>query len=503
MPSLVPKAIGTALNQRPPPDIETSRIGFVLGIQLLVLALFMIPPCIADLVASNSGWQVFAGSAFACGFVGLMLVISNRGSWPRSMSLREGFLLTTSSWLVLSVAAAIPFVLLEDELNLRLVDAWFESVSGLTTTGSTVISGLDALPPGILLWRSIIQWIGGIGVIVMAIIMLPFLKVGGMQLFHIESSERGEKFVPRAGELILLLVIGYVTLTTACMAGYIWAGMTIFDAVNHAMTTVATGGYSTHDLSFGHFSSPGIHWVAITFMFAASLPILLYAKAVRTGSMRVWGDQQVIGFFKLVLSAVAILTVWYMIEQGAGPGEALRIVALNAVSIVSTTGYALGDYTLWAPGASGIFFVLMFLGGCTGSTAGGMKTFRLQVMAITAGNYVKRLVSPHRVVIATYNGKAITSDISAAVLAFVTVMFAIVLLFTVALSIFDIDFTTALSAVTTAVTNVGPGLGPAVGPAGNFTSLPDGAKVLLAFAMILGRLEFFTVLVVFTPDFWR
>lgn len=503
MPPPVPASIATALKRRPSLDIEFTRIGFVLGIQLLVLTLFMIPAGLVDLLAANPDWQVFAGSAFATGFAGLMLVISNRGEWTKSISLREGFLLTVASWLVLTVAAALPFIFLEGELNLRLVDAWFESVSGLTTTGSTVIVGLDALPPGILLWRSIIQWIGGIGVIVMAIIMLPFLKIGGMQLFHIESSERGEKFVPRAGELILLLAIGYVTLTVACMAGYVWAGMTTFDALNHAMTTLATGGYSTHDLSFGYFSSPGVHWVAITFMFAASLPILLYAKAVRTGSLKVWGDQQVIGFLKLVFLVIGVLTIWYMIEQDAGPGEALRVVALNAVSIISTTGYALGDYTLWAPGASGIFFLLMFLGGCTGSTAGGMKTFRLQVMAITTGNYVKRLVSPHRIVVATYNGKRITSDISAAVLAFVTVMFAIVLLFTAALSLFDIEFTTALSAVTTAVTNVGPGLGPVVGPAGNFTSLPDGAKVLLAFAMILGRLEFFTVLVVFSRDFWR
>lgn len=496
------RTVGTAPPRRSS-GLELTRIGFVIGVQLLVLTLFMLPPAVTDLIARNPDWQVFAGSAFATGFVGLMSIMVSRGDWTFGMTLREGFLLTVASWLVMTVAAALPFVLLEKELNLRLVDAWFESVSGLTTTGSTVIVGLDALPPGILLWRSIIQWIGGIGVIVMAIVMLPFLRVGGMQLFQLESSERGEKFVPRAGELIYLLATAYIALTVACMAAYSWAGMTAFDALNHAMTTLATGGYSTHDQSFGYFSAPGVHWVATTFMFAASLPVLLYAKAVRTRSLTVWRDRQVIGFAKLVATVVAVLTVWFMIERDAGPLEALRIVALNVVSIVSTTGYALGDYTLWAPGASGIFLLLMFLGGCTGSTAGGLKTFRLQVMMITAANYIKRLISPHRVVVATYNGKRITAEISMAVLAFVSVMFGSVMLLTVALSLFGLDFTTALSAVTTAVTNVGPGLGPVVGPAGNFASLPDGAKLLLALAMVLGRLEFFTVLVVFSRDFWR
>jgi trk system potassium uptake protein TrkH len=383
------------------------------------------------------------------------------------------------------------------------VDAWFESVSGLTTTGSTVIIGLDALPPGILLWRSIIQWVGGLGVVMMAILMLPFLRVGGMQLFQLESSERGEKFVPRAGELMSLLALTYVALTATCTAAYVWAGMTTFDAINHAMTTLATGGYSTHDASFGYFPEPAIHWVATIFMFAGSLPLLLFAKAVKSGSLKVWNDDQVKAHTKIVLTVIFGLTVWYMIKTGAGPLEALRVVSLNTVSVITTTGFALGDYTIWAPGAAGVFFVLMFIGGCSGSTTGAMKTFRLQIMTITAFSYLKRLISPNRVVVSAYGGRQITGDVSAAVLAFVSVMFATVMLFTVALSFFDLDFVTALSAVTTAVTNVGPGLGTTVGPAGNFSTLPDGAKVLLSIAMLLGRLEFFTVLVVFSRDFWR
>jgi trk system potassium uptake protein len=499
----ITRQLSAALRYRRSASIDHNRIAFVLGIQLLVLTVFMFPPAATDYIAGNPDWQIFAGSAFVTGFLGLMLVTISRGAMGYGISVREGFVLTVISWVCLSAVSAIPFVLLEAEINLTMVDAWFEAVSGFTTTGSTVIVGLDALPPGILLWRSIIQWVGGLGVVLMAILMLPFLRVGGMQLFQLESSDRGEKFVPRAGELMSLLALTYVALTAICTAAYVWAGMTTFDAINHAMTTVATAGFSTHDASMGYFSEPAIHWVATVFMFAGSLPLLLYARAVKTGSLKVWNDTQVKAHAKIVAAVIVGLTIWYMIETGASAADALRIVSLNTVSVITTTGYALGDYTLWAPGASGIFFVLMFIGGCSGSTCGGMKTFRLQIMTITAMDYLKRLISPNRVVVSTYGGRQITGDVSTAVLAFVSVMFATVMLFTVALSFFDLDFVTALSAATTAVTNVGPALGGIVGPAGNFASLPDGAKVLLSIAMLLGRLEFFTMLVVFSRAFWR
>ena len=503
MPERISRQLTAALRYRRSSTIDHNRIAFVLGMQFLVLTVFMFPPAAIDFIAGNPDWQVFAGSAFISGFLGLMLVTISRGAMGYGVSVREGFLLTVASWVSLTVVAAIPFWLLEHEIGLSAADAWFESVSGFTTTGSTVIVGLDSLSPGILLWRSITQWIGGIGVVVMAILMLPFLRVGGMQLFQLESSERGEKFVPRAGELMSLLALTYVVLTAICTAAFVWAGMTTFDAINHAMTTLSTGGFSTHDASFGYFTEPAIHWVATVFMFAGSLPLLLFAKAIKTGSMKVWRDDQVIGYCKIVATIIIGLTVWYMLKTGAGLADSLRIVSLNAVSVITTTGFALGDYTLWAPGASGIFFLLIFLGGCTGSTSGGIKTFRLQIMTIAASNYIKHLISPNRVVVSTYNGRQITREVSAAVLAFLTVMFATVMLFTVALSFFDLDFETALSAATATVTNVGPGLGSTIGPAGNFSSLPEGAKVLLSIAMLLGRLEFFTVLVVFSRDFWR
>jgi trk system potassium uptake protein TrkH len=279
--------------------------------------------------------------------------------------------------------------------------------------------------------------------------------------------------------------------------------MTAFDAINHAMTTLATGGFSTHDASLAFFKEPVIHWLATLFMVMSSLPLLLYAKMVKTRSLSVWRDDQVEGYCRLLFTVLVILTAWYMVETGSGVLEAARIVSVNAVSIMSTTGYALGDYTLWFPGASGVFFLLYFLNGCTGSTNGGVKMFRIQVMVVTAITYLKQLVSPNQVVVSTFNGRRITGEISTAVLAFMFVYCGSIMLFTVALSFFDVDFITALSAAAQAQANAGPGLGPIIGPAGNFASLPDGAKVLLIFAMLLGRLEFFTILVVFSRGFWR
>ncbi len=493
--------LGAMLQKRRAPIIEFNRVSFVIGILLLVLTLFMFPPAITDVIASNPDWKVFAGSAFVTGFIGMMLVMMSRGRWSNEVSLREGFILTVASWVVLATFAAMPFVFLGRGLS--LIDAWFEAVSGLTTTGSTIMTGLDELPPGILLWRSIIQWIGGIGIVVMALIMLPFLKVGGMQLFQTESSDRSDKFVPRAREVMGLIAFTYVALTAACAIAYGAAGMSAFDALNHAMTTIATAGFSTHDLSFGYFKEAAIHWVAFVFMFASSLPLVLYVKAVKSRSLNVFEDQQVRGFCKMVAAILIGLTLWLASRPEISLAEALRTVCFNAMAIISTTGYVYGDYTAWGAGAVGTFFVLMFLGGCTGSTTGGMKAFRLQVMLLSSFNYIRQLMSPNRVVVATYNGKQITGDIASSVLAYLSVMFASVMIFTVTLSFFGLDFITSLSGALTALANVGPALGPQIGPAGNFGALPDGAKVVLVVGMLLGRLEFFTVLVVLSRDFWR
>jgi len=481
--------------------IDFHRISYVIGMMLLVLTVFMVPPALTDILAGNPDFWVFFGSAFVTGFLGLMMVMSSRGAWADEIYLKEGFVLTVASWIALCMVATIPFIFFGHGMS--LTDAWFEAVSGLTTTGATVLDNLDDLPPGILLWRSIIQWIGGIGIVLMALIMLPFLRVGGMQLFQTENSDRSDKIVAKSSELVRLIATTYFVMTALCGMAYAAAGMSAFDALNHAMTTIATGGYSTHDLSFGHFKNPVIHWIGFFFLLAASLPLVLYVKFARTGKWSVWGDTQVQGFLKFVVVAITLLSLWYYSTRDVALLDAFRIVAFNSISIISTAGFALGDYTAWGTGSIGVFFLFMFMGGCTGSTTGGIKAFRIQIMIITSRNYLRKLISPNRVVVAVYNGKKLPTEISTAVLAYLSVMFISIMLFTLVLSFFGLDFIDSVSAATSALANVGPALGPEIGPAGTFKNLAWESKLLLTFGMLLGRLEFFTVLVVFSRDFWR
>ncbi len=497
----IARAGGRQVERMQEPVVDPYRIMFVIGMLLLVLTLFMIPPMLADLVRNNTDWQVFAGSAVITGFIGLMLVLVSRDAWSERVRLKEGFVLTVASWLSVSLFAAIPYMFTEQPLS--FVDAWFEAVSGLTTTGSTVFTGLDNLPEGLLLWRSLTQWIGGLGIVVMALIMLPFLKVGGMQLFQTESSDRSDKIVPHARQFIGYLALAYLALTTACALAYKLAGMRTFDAVNHAFTTLATGGFSTHDASFGYFTNPALHWIAIVFMASASLPLVLYVRIARERRLAWLRNAQVLGFLNIVLLATFVLTLWRVAAHGTPPMQALREVLFSVISTISTTGYATVDYTTWGFFSVAAFFLLMFVGGCTGSTAGGMKIFRIQVMLMSIGAYVKRLMTPHRVVSMVYENRTVTQDIAMAVFAYVSVLFMTVGVLTTLVALTGVDFVTAISAVVTSVANVGPGLGEMIGPSGTFTNMPDAAKVLLSVAMLLGRLEFFTVLVVLQPSFWR
>ncbi|MGF7159596.1 trk system potassium uptake protein TrkH [Rhodoligotrophos appendicifer] len=494
-------AVRAALTERRANVLDPRRIMFVVGIILIGLGIFMLPSVATDLAAGHSDWQVFALSALITCFFGTMLTLVSDRQANSGISRREGFLVTAATWGAVSIFGAVPFMLVGQ--NLSLVDAWFESVSGLTTTGSTVLVGLDNMPPGLLLWRSILNWLGGIGIVVMAIIILPFLRIGGMQLFHTESSDRSDKIVPRASQLVRYIAASYGLLTLACMVSYAISGMTLFDAVCHAMSTVATGGFSTHDASFGFYTNPSTMWVATVFMFLGSLPIVLYIRILRGGSWAIWRDVQVQGFFGIVALFIIGMSAWRYASHELSFFAVLTEVSFNIVSVISTTGFAYGDYSSWGAPALGAFFVLTFIGGCTGSTTGGIKIFRIQIMWLTARGYLASLISPHRVHRAIYDGRPIGDDVPVAVLAFVSILFTSFMVIAMALTALGLDFTTSITGAATALTNVGPGLGQTIGPAGNFSTLPDTAKALLAFAMLLGRLEFFTILVLFDPSLWR
>jgi trk system potassium uptake protein TrkH len=376
-------------------------------------------------------------------------------------------------------------------------------MSGITTTGSTVLAGLDTLPPGILLWRALLQWIGGIGIIAIAILLLPLLRVGGMQLFRIERSEAREEKVYTASKTILFLASIYLGLTILCFFFYLAFGMTAFDAVAHAMTTLSTGGYSTHDASFAYYPVSGLHWGATLFMLAGAVPFFLYVRTVRGSLRALVTDQQVRGFILFVALVSVAMAVWLTRQRDIGFYEALTLTSFNITSIITTTGYASDDYTAWGPGAVGVFLVMMFIGGCSGSTSGAIKFYRFQIALAIVRAHVKRLISPHRVVPLRYNGRALPDDVPYSILAFLVVFIATIAVFTVLLALMGLDIVTAYSASVTAITNVGPGLGSIIGPAGNFAALPDAAKWLLTIAMLAGRLEVLALLVAFDPDFWR
>lgn len=481
--------------------IDPRPIAFVIGILLCVLAAAMLVPCLLDLAMGSEDWTVFALSSSVTLFVGAALAISSRGP-GFTLKIREAFILTTLTWLVLAAFAALPFHF--SALELSYADAFFESMSGITTTGSTVIVGLDTVPPGLLLWRAILQWLGGIGIIVMALSILPMLRVGGMQLFRMESSDTSEKVLPRAAEIASSIGAIYTLFTLICMIAYAAMGMTPFDAAAHAMTTIATGGFSTKDLSLGHWGSAQIETVAIVFMLIGSLPFVLYLKAVRGRPWDLFRDSQVRWFLSIVAVIVAAMTT-YLLGQRAelDLASAFRLAAFNVVSIITGTGYATSDFGLWGAFALPAFLFIMFIGGCAGSTTCGIKVFRFQVLYATVDAQLKKLLHPHGVHVPYYQGKPIPESVSESVMSF---FFAFVLCFVLValgLGLLGLDLTTAVSGAATAIANVGPGLGEVIGPAGNFAPLPEAAKWLLSFAMLLGRLELFTVLVLLVPAFWR
>ncbi len=479
--------------------IKFRPILLTIGALLCALAAAMLIPAAVDASMGNANWLVFFTSALITFFFGGMLVLTNWSDDRFRFGIREGFLLTTTSWLTLSLFASIPFI----GLGLSVADAVFEAMSGLTTTVATVLTKLESLPRGILLWRALLQAIGGIGVIVMALVVLPFLRVGGMQLFQTESSERSEKVLPRAAEIVTATVGIYLALMLACMTLFLIFGMTPFDAVCHAMSTVSTGGFSTHDESFGFFPSAALHWTAIGFMLVGGLPFVLLIQALRGQPLALWRDAQVRGFLALLMLVTLIMTLWLLANREIEFEEALRLSAFNVVSIGTTAGFATSDYTAWGPFAVGVFFVLMFIGGCSGSTTGGIKIYRLQVAGIMTRSHLLHLMSPNRIVSLAYNNRRLPDDVPFSVIAFLAIYLATIGLFTVILAAMGLDLVTSLSSALAAVSNVGPGLGPIVGPASTFAGLPDAAKIVLAVAMLLGRLELFTVLVVLRPEFWR
>ncbi len=475
-------------------------IFLVIGLLLATLALGMLVPMTVDIFAGNPDWEVFALSSGVTLFVGVAMALTSRTD-TLHLSIRQAFIMTTLSWVSLTFFAALPFVY--SEMGLSFTDAFFEAMSGITTTGSTVITGLDKAPAGILLWRALLQWLGGIGIIVMAIAVLPMLKVGGMQLFRMESSDQSEKVLPRAAQIASAIGVIYLLLSGICAGAYWLAGMTGFEAIAHAMTTIATGGFSTSDGSVGHFDNAWIDLIATVGMIIGSLPFILYLKTLQGEFQAVFSDSQVQWFISLVAMVVLTTVGWLWLENGLDLLVSLRLASFSIVSIITGTGYAISDFSLWGSFALPIFFFIMFIGGCAGSTTCGIKIFRFQVLYAATRTQIHQLLQPHGVFIPYYNKRPISEEVIVSVLSFFFMWFFTFTMLSLALGLLGLDYMTALSSAATAIANVGPALGPVVGPGSTFQSLPDNAKWLLSGGMLLGRLELFTVIVLFSRSFWR
>ena len=481
------------------PDLRP--VFFVIGLMCSALGLLMFIPMIVDVLDEGRAWRAFGISGGITTLFGALLATISYTPKP-TLRARGAFVLTVFAWLTLSVLSAMPFLF--EPMSLSLTDALFEATSGITTTGATILTGLDNMPRGVLMWRAILQWIGGVGIVVTAMAVLPMLKVGGMQLFRLESSDMGEKILPRAASLAGGISLIYLGLTVACFIGYMMTGMNWFDATAHAMTTLATGGYSTSDASMGGFMDNGADIVCVAFMMAGGMPFGVYLLMTTRGDWRApFRDSQVRAFLTVMTALIAIVTLFLLLSEQFEFSRGLRLATFNTVSIVTGTGYATADYNAWGPFAMAAFFAFMFIGGCAGSTACSIKIFRYQVAFEAMRNYLLRMPRQHAVVPMRYGGKPLPPSVVYSVMSYFFVFFLTMVVAAALLSLIGLDPITAWSGAGSAIANVGPGLGDIIGPAGTYQDLPGSAKWVLLITMIIGRLEIVTALVLLTPAFWR
>ncbi|XDA99388.1 TrkH family potassium uptake protein [Sulfitobacter sp. LCG007] len=480
--------------------IDLRPVGYVIGLLVAILGLTMILPLLVDLVDNRGNWPVFARSALITVLSGGLIALSCSNAVKEGLTIQQTFLLTVAVWIALPLFGAIPFVL--GATQARFVDAFFEAMSGLTTTGSTVFVGLDDLPRGILLWRGILQWLGGIGIIVVAMVFLPELRVGGMQIFKSEAFETMGKILPRAGQIASQISTIYISLTLICTMTYITLGMNTFDATVHALTTLSTGGFSNYDASFGMFQG-NLEYAAAFFMVLAALPFVRYVQLINGNARPLWRDTQVHTFLAIIAILVVVMTVVLTRIFPHHWEKSMREALFNITSVMTGTGYASVDYMTWGPFLISIFFFAGLIGGCAGSTACSIKIFRYQLLFASIRMQVRKIRSPNGVFLARYNRRPITEDVLSSVMSFFMFFVLTLGLVSVALSLTGLDFITSISGAATALANVGPGLGAQIGPAGNFAGLNDAAKWILAFAMLVGRLEVMVVYVILTVRFWR
>ena len=472
---------------------------FIIGILLIILGVFMLAPYAIQLIYDENSSSFFSSSIITI-IIGILIVLTSLTK-EKQLNLRQAFLFSSLAWISIAFFGSIPFVL--SNLELSFSEAFFESMSGITTTGSTVIMDLDSSPKSILLWRAIMQWLGGIGIIVMATTVLPLLKVGGMQLFQLDTSGT-EKILPKTVEISVLIISIYTSLTIVCAFVYWLQGMSAFDSIAHSFTTLATGGFSTHNESIGFFNNPGIEITPTIFIILGSIPFIAYLKFIKGNKKILLQDVQIKGFLYLLSISIFIMFLYLFFNNSELSFlDNLRISSFNVLSILSGTGYVTDDFGLWGKFPLIFFLFLMFVGGCAAATTCGIKVFRLQILFLFLKTQIKKLIYPNSIYLVNYNNQKITDGFVNSVILFIFSYLLIFFLVAIMLSITGLDFLSAISGAATAISNVGPGLGEMIGPNGNFSEVSEISKWILSFAMLLGRLEIFAVLVLFLPSFWR
>ncbi len=470
---------------------------FTLGILQIILGIFMLIPVIVQFFYKEIDSSFFGASIVTIIF-GILFFLSNLDH-DKKLNLQQAFLLTALSWISIAIFGSLPFIF--SDIEFSFTNAFFESMSGITTTGSTIISNLESMPKGILLWRAILQWLGGIGIIVMAITLMPIMNVGGMQLFKISNNDSSEKILPKSKEIALRLIYIYSGLTALCAISYKILGMNFFDSLTHSMTTIATGGFSNYNESIGFFNSLPIEISAMVFIILGSLPFIAYIKFLSGDKKIFFSDIQVKTFLKVILFSVIIITI-YLISDNSQKVD-LRSILFNVISILTGTGYVNAQFDNWGSFPLILFLGLMFIGGCAGSTTCGIKIFRIQILYSFISNQLKKIIFPKGIFILKYNQNPVDDKFVASIISFIYMYLVIFFIISALLSLTGLDFITSISGAATSISNVGPGLGSIIGPNGNFSSLPDVSKWILSLGMILGRLELFAILVLFLPSFWK
>ena len=470
---------------------------FTLGILQIILGVSMFVPIIVQFIYAEVDSSFFGASIVTIVF-GALFFLTNIDH-DRKVNLQQAFLLTALSWLSVAIFGSLPFIF--SSMEMSITDAFFESMSGITTTGSTIISNLENVPKGILLWRAILQWLGGIGIIVMAITLMPIMNVGGMQLFKISSNDSSEKILPKSKEIALRLIYIYSALTAVCAISYWIFGMGKFDSLTHSMTTIATGGFSNYNQSIGYFNSVYIEISSMVFIILGSVPFIAYIKFLNGNKKIFSSDAQIRSFLKITILSIIILSFYLFLTNNEN--FSFRSIFFNTISILTGTGYVNAEFDSWGSFPITIFLALMFIGGCAGSTTCGIKIFRIQILYLFILNQLKKIIYPKGVFLIKYDQNSVDEKFIASIISFIFFYFVIFFILAALLSLTGLDFITALSGAATSISNVGPGLGPIIGPNGDFSSLPDVSKWVLSVGMILGRLELFAILVLFLPSFWR